>query len=366
MRILITVPDLNELGGVATYYRAIEGNFENEVDYLQIGGWQGIASKSKFRLGLQFLLDILRVAWKAPRYDLIHFNPSFCARCFFREMVLLAIVKLFRKKVVILIHGWNWDFASFVDRKLRWLFHLGYRGNDTFIVLAKEFKEKLQAWGYAGPIYVETTLVDDACMKTVAWNGARNLKEPLRLLYLARLERAKGVFQCVEALARLASSAFQLIVAGNGNDREELETLIKQKGLQDQVVLLGWVSGESKVEAFSSADIFLFPSSYGEGMPITVLEAMAYGLPVITSPVGGIKDFFKEGKMGFLIDPIEVEKLSECIKRLHEQPELRRQIGEYNRQYAKDHFYASRVVKRLESIYAEVNANACRPDMHTT
>jgi len=363
MRVLITVPDLNELGGVANYYRALQGRFVNQVDYLKIGGWQGISSKSKVQLLGLFVKDIFRIARRVRHYDIVHFNPSFSKPCFFREMILLFVVKLFRRKVIIFFRGWDRKFAETVGRKLRWIFSLGYRRTDAFIVLADDFRKQLVAWGYKGPVYLETTLVDDRELQFGSESAMRASGGPLKLLYLARLERAKGVFQCVEALSRFSPEEVSLTVAGNGNDREELERCIAEKGLKN-IRLEGWVSGERKALAFSAADGFLFPSQHGEGMPNTVLEAMAYGLPVITAPVGGVKDFFEDGKMGFLIDPVTSENLAECIQRLLNHPETRKQIGEYNRNYAKEHFYASCVVKRLESIYAEVLDGRTRPEKH--
>lgn len=362
-RILITVPDLNELGGVANYYRALQNRFENQVDYLKIGGWQGVSSKSKVQLLCLFIKDIFRIARRVSHYDIVHFNPSFSKPCFFREMILLFVVKLFRRKVIIFFRGWDRKFAETVSRKLRWIFSLGYCRTDAFIVLADDFRKQLTAWGYKGPVYLETTVVDDGELQFGKEPAVSATGGPLKLLYLARLERAKGVFQCVEALSHFTPEEVTLTIAGNGNDREELEQFIAERGLKN-VRLEGWVSGERKASAFVQADVFLFPSQYGEGMPNTVLEAMAYGLPVITAPVGGVKDFFEEGKMGFLIDPVTPENLAECIQRLLNHPETRKQIGEYNRNYAKEHFYASRVVKRLESIYAEVAAGRCDPVSH--
>jgi glycosyltransferase involved in cell wall biosynthesis len=365
MRILITIPNLKELGGVANYYRALQGKFCNQVEYFQIGAWQGISSKPLFVQLIQAGKDIFALALKFRRYDLIHFNPSFCAKCFFREMVLLWIAKLFRRKVVIFIRGWDREFAHLVDRRFSSIFKWGYVRTDAFIVLSKEFKEKLISWGYRGPVYVETTVVDDAGIGSFTGNQDCRLGSAVELLYLARIERAKGVFQCVEALALLPPEKHvELTIAGNGNDLQELNELITEKKLTHTVNLTGWVEGPTKANAFRHADIFLFPSQYGEGMPNTVLEAMAYGLPVITTPVGGVKDFFEDGRMGFLLDPVSPENLAGLITRLLNDQELRKKTGRYNQKYAQDHFYATRVVQRLESIYHEVSQGDCRPEHH--
>jgi glycosyltransferase involved in cell wall biosynthesis len=119
------------------------------------------------------------------------------------------------------------------------------------------------------------------------------------------------------------------------------------------VHFLGWVSGAQKVQIFREADLFVLPS-YSEGMPISLLEAMASGLPVITTNVGGIKDFFAAGKMGFFIHPKDAGSIEQQIERLLSEPALIREIGAYNAAYAQERFTAKQVNSRVEAICEEV------------
>ena len=92
-------------------------------------------------------------------------------------------------------------------------------------------------------------------------------------------------------------------------------------------------------------------------MPLSVLEAMAFGLPVITTRVGGIPDFFEDGKMGFFLASRKPAHIADKITYLLERPTLMKQISEYNYHYAKEHFYASKVAKRFENIIESVINN---------
>ena len=95
--------------------------------------------------------------------------------------------------------------------------------------------------------------------------------------------------------------------------------------------------------------VFFLPT-YGEGMPISVLEAMAYGLPVVTRQVGGLNDFFINEKMGFITKSKSPKVFSDFLIRLIEDSELRKAMAEYNKKYAYAHFSATKVTKRFYNI----------------
>ena len=95
------------------------------------------------------------------------------------------------------------------------------------------------------------------------------------------------------------------------------------------------------------------PTYYGEGLPTVIVEAMTFGLPVVTSPVGGIKDFFSNGKHGFLVESKNHKEIEETIIKIYLNPELFRKISIFNYNYAKKYLMASQAAKRLEHIYRE-------------
>lgn len=142
-----------------------------------------------------------------------------------------------------------------------------------------------------------------------------------------------------------------MLIAGSGEILSEVQMRITEENISD-VKLLGYVSGEDKYKAYYQADMYLFPSYY-EGMPNSVLEAMGMGLPVITSKVGGLIDFFENGKMGYMIDDWNPEKYAKAISLLIDNNCLEK-ISDYNRNYAKQHFLDYIVVSKLESCLISV------------
>ena len=214
----------------------------------------------------------------------------------------------------------------------------------------------MEEWGCKRRIFVETTIVDDGLLRGF------DIEEKLvslrkynctNVLFLARVERDKGIYEAIDAfeLLSLANKNIKLNIAGNGSELINAKLYAEEKKLTG-ISFLGYVQEQDKIDAFKTADIYIFPS-YHEGMPISLLESMAFGLPVITTAVGGIVDFFENGKMGFMTDSRDPEVFANLIEKLISDTELRNKMALYNFQYARKRFLASKVVKRLEKIYQD-------------
>jgi len=295
-------------------------------------------------------------ALRSGSHDIVHLNPSMGNKAVLRDGLFLLIVKMFGKRVLIFIHGWDLDYERTLRRRWLWLFRWVYFRADAFIVLAKEFRDKLKEMGCKKTIYCETTTVDDAVFKhanTVS-NRQPSTGVKFNILYLSRVEKAKGIYEALDAYAIIKQSHPEatFTVAGDGAELARARAYAAERNLQDGT-FPGHLLNQQKHEAFTRANCFFVPT-YTEGMPISVLEAMAYGLPVITRPVGGLADFFEDGKMGFITESKEPKVFANYIERLIQNPRLRSKISQYNRAYAKEHFMASEVVKRMEAIYKNV------------
>lgn len=351
MKTLIVMPDLNGPGGVAHYYKAVLLHITKPIDCLVTG--TNYSGGRNFPGPVRLVLDVFAFTRRAWRYDLIHLNPSLCARCFFRELILIVIAKLMRRRVVVFFRGWDKGFEQTVSRKLNWLFKAVYCHVDAMIVLAREFEETVRKWGYKGPVYCETTTVDETLLEGVdPFLRSRSGRE-WNVLFLARVEKNKGVYDLVDAALQLKDMPVKFVVGGDGGEKEALQQYAAAKKCQN-IEFPGYLRGDEKIAAYRSADVFLFPSYHGEGMPNSVLEAMAFGLPVITCPVGGIKDFFEDGKTGFMVPARSSDAIVSSLKRLLNEPSLWAQMSRHNAQYASERFYSSRVAIRLMKIYEEV------------
>jgi glycosyltransferase involved in cell wall biosynthesis len=158
----------------------------------------------------------------------------------------------------------------------------------------------------------------------------RDFAEP-RLFFVARLIPEKGCFDLVDAFAQVRSRRrCRLVIAGRGPARDEIARRASVLGVLDSVDLLGYVSGSGLQEAYRSADVFVLPSYFAEGFPLAVMEAMGYGLPVVTTPIRGCADHLEEGVNAIFVPAHDPKALAGALDRLLDDELLRRAMGAAN------------------------------------
>ncbi len=361
MKICITCPHLNIHGGVSNYYNVIKKYLNVDVHFFQIGAQKN--DENKLQKVSHLVTDIHRyrshLVQSSSNYDLIHLNPSLDYKALIREGSFHLLSKLYGHRTLVLIHGWHLPTQEKISRYFLPLFRLFYSRADAFIVLAEAFRDTLLSWGIRKPIFVESTPVDDELIRgfelekcLTRWNPNRKIQ----ILFLARIIKEKGIFESIYAFSHLKPKypALRLSIAGDGPHLNNSKKLVEQLGLTSAVEFLGHIQGELKRDTFATSDIYLFPTFHGEGMPTSVLEAMSFGLPLITCPIGGIRDFFEDGKHGFLAKTRDSHELASLIIKLLDSPSLFCRISRYNYRYAQNHFIASYITKRLEEIYSYI------------
>jgi glycosyltransferase involved in cell wall biosynthesis len=181
-------------------------------------------------------------------------------------------------------------------------------------------------------------------------------KAPGLVLFMARFLPAKGGAEAIEAFARVARDhpEARLVMAGEGPDRPRLETLVDQLGVQAQVQFTGYVAGETKMQLLAQARVFVLPTTHPEGMPNAVLEAMAAGDVIITTPVGGIPDVVQNGLNGTLLPAPDPVALEQEIRRYLDQPQLADDIAARNREKAWRLWESGVVADRIADHYASL------------
>lgn len=344
--------DITNIGGIGNYYNILKNNFRVPVDYLITGkrtGESGFFSYLK-----RFIADYLAFQKKVAHYDLVHINTSMRFKSFIRDAMFLWLGKRAGKTCLVFIHGWNWHFVKFLQKFFPNLYPKLFFRTDAFIVLANGFKNELRSWGYQKSIYLLSTLVDDELVADFNEKDIQNRidADHFNILFLARIESEKGIYTSLDAVKLFFDQYDEnvhLSVAGTGKELEKARTYARSIGCPAE--FLGFVKNEERRPVFQQADVYLFPTEYGEGMPTSLLEAMSFGLPVITAAVGGVKDFFEHGAMGFLCEPVSPAKCAEYLALLHRDKNLRKEQSLYNYHWVKENVMAQTVLQKLEDIY---------------
>lgn len=179
---------------------------------------------------------------------------------------------------------------------------------------------------------------------------------PVRLLYVGRFNVFKNVETLVEAagkLVQLEVGEFELDLVGEGEQRPVLERMVSELGLTRQVHFVGWVAREHIVDHYRRADIFVTATTW-EGMPNTVLEAMACGLPIVGSQASGLRDLVRDGVNGYLVPLKDPDALAEALARLIDNGYERRRMGRESRRLAEREFAWEYIAEQYVRVYEQV------------
>lgn len=343
MKVLVNTPFLNLRGGVANHYKGLADYWKEKVYYNQIGKRSENSKSGLILFPFDIIIYIVKIIFLKP--DIILLNPSLGKTAIIRDMVFLRMAKLLGKKVCVFFHGFNKEIQNDIN-----LVSLCKQLNrcECIIVLANEFKTILREWGVVVPIELTTTKVDDKLIENFdvkKRNG--NVKE---LLFLARIEKNKGIYTTLEAFRELLKHYPNLIlnIVGDGNEWLAAQDYVKQNKIHN-VHFWGNLAGQKLADMYINSDIYILPTHY-EGMPTTVLEAMTFGMPIVTRPVGGICDFFENYKMGILVESLNAHDYASAIEYYIDNEIQVQDTSQYNYQYARKHFMASQVAKKMEDI----------------
>ncbi len=128
---------------------------------------------------------------------------------------------------------------------------------------------------------------------------------------------------------------------------------LEKKEISPYARFFDYLTGDKKIRVFMESDIFVLPS-YAEGLPITILEAMAAGLPIVATAVGAIPEIIEDGKNGYIIEPGDFRTLADWIVRLAEDEKLRRRLGKNNTDTVKSHYDRAMIVRKLDNLYIQL------------
>lgn len=357
-KILILAPFPHLSGGVNNYISLLiknlnEEKFEATLLYTGKTGvfWKDIC----YPFLVMFQSHKLKKKIKEFNPDVIHLNPSLTFISIIRDFIFLKIAFKNSVPTLLFVGGWR----KSISKKFKSVIFLRYFKKNferatLIVVLAKEFKEELIKLGIKSEkICITSTMVES----DIYLPKNKTFDQPYTILYCGSMVKYKGPFELLDAIPQVLEHEKNLsfVFMGEGPELENLKCKIKNMGIEKYVSFTGYKSGEEKYNIFKSSHIFVLPS-YTEGFPNVVLEALAAGLPIIATPVGGLKDAIQNEKNGFLIEsnPPYSRDISSMILKLIKDPSMMVRMSEFNIKEAKEKYDVKVVCKQVERIYDRV------------
>ncbi|MBL4932626.1 glycosyltransferase family 4 protein [Clostridium paridis] len=348
MNILMIAPHPKKvLGGMSTvinnYYSS---NLKDKVNIKHISTTIGGNKLTKMTY---FLISLLRVliVLLTKKIDIVHIHSA-ARGSFIRKSYFVTLSKIFGKKVVFHMHGgaFHQYYLNECDDKKRNYISKILNKCDVVIALGDEWKEKIS--GYCDS---EVVVLHNA-IDIPGTNQFSN--DSTYITLLARLEEDKGTFDILKVVKEVCSEFpyVKFVFAGSGD-----ANVVKQKadelGISQYINVLGWIDHNKRDEILKNTIIYLLPSYY-EGMPMSILEAMSYGVPVISTNVGSIPTVVKDYKNGFIIEPGNINDLKKYILLLLNDEKLRSVMSNENYRLVSENYNIENNVNKLFEIYTRL------------
>ncbi len=334
MYLLINTTHPTNKGGVAQFYQDLPHIDGMEIAYNYVGTRQGKAGKT---LLLGDFCRFLRTALRS-RPDIVLLNPSLQRKALARDALYALACRLLAIRVFIFFHGWDLETEQMIDRSPI-AFRAVFGRAAGYFVLSQDFKDCLAKWGVSASIMISRTKVAAGLADNV---DAKEFSRP-RLLFLSRVEENKGVLDLIIAFASLQKDFPEatLEIAGTGSYQGICTEYVMSRGMTG-VSFLGYVTGEDKTAAFVRNNIFVLPTRHSEGLPTAMVEALAFGFPVVATRSGGLKDILSN-ENGELLAETSPDAIRNATAILISNPQRCRDISARNRRYALDEFSSQKV-----------------------
>lgn len=346
-KICMIIPSFTAKGGITSVVNGYKGTeIENKYHIHYIETYCDGNKLQKLLKALKSYIKFIKeLIVFSP--DIIHVHSSFGAS-FYRKLPFIHLASLFKIPVVNHNHG-SAIGELYIDanRFKRWLVEKTFDKCQCIIVLSKEWAEKIKC-------IKMTTKIEVVENYSMVYEQSKKKINNKTILYLGFITQLKGCFDIPRIAEKVKNKCadFKFILAGSGLV-DELKNELEEKKLINYFDFPGWVINEEKYELLRVADLFLLPS-YSEGMPMSILEAMGYGLPIVASDVGGIPQLVKAGKNGFLEKPGDVDSFANAIVELLKDDEKRYKMGENSRKIAESNYSVEQHIEKICRIYNEL------------
>ena len=338
--VLIVAPSLRAKGGITSVIKILRQG--EQWDRFRCRWLGTYVEKNAFLKMIYFFKAFLLFFFYLPFYDIIHFHVA-SGPSLIRKAILFRIARLAGKKTIVHMHIGNQIELLGNSKRFRYIMKYA----DCVIVLSNATAE-----------YIKRTFPTKNNIR-VLYNPCKEVQEKKTswekyILFAGYLDANKGYRDLLKSFACISNKyeQWKLVFAGKG-EIDEGKKLAEVLNIGGKVKFIGWITGEQKNEVFSKASALCLPS-YAEGFPMVVLEAWAYGLPVICTPVGGLPDVIRDGENCLVFHPGNIEELSIALERIMADTSLRLKLSKNAIYLSKTRFEPRVICNELKFVYEHI------------
>ncbi|SDX65658.1 glycosyltransferase family 4 protein [Paenibacillus sp. CF384] len=338
-------------GGIAAVVGGYRGSIlENDYQVRYVESYMDGDKYRKLFKAIAGYVDFLRVLLM-EKPELVHIHSSF-GPSFYRKLPFIYMASWFKVPIINHCHGADFDsFYINASPGKKKLVQKAYNKCTTMLALSTEWKERLSTIVQHERIEVienYSRIHEDAIQERA------NRSSNHQILFLGEIGQRKGCYDIPAVVERVARKfpSVKFVLGGSG-DIESVRHALFERGVEQHVLFPGWVRGEDKDRLLRESDIFFLPS-YNEGMPMAILDAMGYGMPVVSTCVGGVPKIVHDGKNGYACKPGDVEKLSDALIKMLQNEELCRQYGDSSVNIVRQGYSFEGHINRLTRLYQYV------------
>ena len=280
--------------------------------------------------------------------DVVHIHMSYRGS-FFRKYQIHKLCKKYRVADIIHLNGSEFKkwFDSCSKKKMvksllckcNRVIVLGRKWNDIIL----NIEPQARTFVIGNTVHIPSDVV--------------HFDMPFKVLFMGVLIKRKGVFDLMEAIKYLKESGrvdnIKFVIAGTGAEEEELKKICTKYELDKYVKFMGWISGQEKADLYKECQMVVLPS-YNEGLPISILEAISYGMPVVATDVGDISSAVLNEVNGYLIEPGDAIRMANEIYKISSSKELYDKLSKASRQLAESKFSDREYFLKLAKLYQKL------------
>ena len=299
------------------------------------------------------------IPWLKPKhYDIIHCHYGRNGL----KAILLEDLGVIDSKIIVTFHGY--DISRYLQIYGDRVYDCLFKRADLLQPISQHWYQKLIALGCdPNEVWLQVHHMGIDCNKFVPTQNKTSNLEKIDIVGIARLVEKKGLRYGIQAVAGLIKEyphlqlSYQII--GDGILRTELEAQIEELGVTKQVKLLGWKKQQEVQAIISQADLILAPSITStkgdcEGIPVSLMEAMAQAIPVVSTYHSGIPELVEDGVTGYLVKEKQIDDLTQKLEHLANKPSLRQQMGLAGREKVLQEYNIKLLCDRLVETYQKL------------